>query len=111
MNRPPTTSYRYNVRIRIITPPTEASIDGLGLSDFKVGCVYAVPSELATVMIVEGWAEPFDGNVDPVLPAFQFQIFPVAIRRARRRRFTHKLLARNAGLAAERKKRKPSRKR
>jgi hypothetical protein len=104
------------VRVRIISPPTEASIDGLALSDFKVGSVYALPAELATLMIVEGWADPVDGDAVPVLPAFRFEILPFgppqivphAPRRARRRRFTHQLLAPNAGVAAERRKKRKS---
>jgi hypothetical protein len=105
------------VRVRIITPPTEESIDGMALTDFKVGSVYAVPAELATLIIVEGWAEPIDGDAVPVLPPFRFRILtfpsPQVVSRAprRRRRFTHTLLAPHAGVAAERKKRKPPRQR
>ena len=102
------------MRVRIISQPTEASIDGLSLSELEVGRVYALPVELATVMIVEGWALPIDGDAVPVLPPFRFQVFPtqpvqvvpLAVRRPRRRRFTHRLLVPNVGVAAERKKRK-----
>ena len=101
------------MRIRITNPPTEASVDGLGLADFRVGATYAVPAELATLMIVEGWAEPVDADAIPILPAFRFHIvpspaaLPLARRPPHRRRFTDRLLTPGAGLAAERKKRKP----
>jgi hypothetical protein len=111
------------VRVRIISRPTEASVDGVGLSDFRAGCVYALPTELATLMIVEGWAEPIDGDADPVLPEFHFNIVRPAPRilrpqprilgteprRLRRRHFSDSSMTPHLGLAADRKPKRPRR--
>jgi hypothetical protein len=98
-----------HLRVRIITQPTEVTIDGLRVADFKPGHVYALPVELATLMIVEGWAEPIMNDEAPDLPPFRFAIIPFVPRRTRPRRFTSPLHAPRAGLAAERKKGKPPR--
>ena len=89
------------MRVRIISRPTEASVDGLELSEFRLGQVYALPAELATLMIVEGWAEPLDGDAIPVLPEFRFNIVPMAPRPSRRQRFTVARLTPRLGVAAD----------
>jgi hypothetical protein len=88
------------VRVRIINPPTQATIDGISLTQFEVGAVYAVPASLATVMIVEGWAEPVVETVDPKLPPVKFDI--MGPRERRRRVYSDLRLRVELGLAADR---------
>ena len=90
------------MRIKIIVQPTQASIDGVQLSQFEVGAVYAVPAELATVLIVEGWAEPVDENVEPKLPAIRFNL--IGPNERRRRIYSNWRLRVELGLAADRRK-------
>jgi hypothetical protein len=92
------------VRIRITSPPTEASIDEIPLSQFKVGLVYAVPAPLATLMIVEGWAEPVIEGLDPTLPPVKFDL--TSPRERRRRIYSDSYLRTHLGLAADRRRRK-----
>jgi hypothetical protein len=88
------------VRVRLIRPPTEAVIDGIRLSEFEVGAVYALPTELATVMIVEGWAVPELETVEPKLPQIKFNIMG---RRERRHRiYSDWRLRVELGVAADR---------
>lgn len=88
------------MRVRIIRPPTEAAIDGIRLSEFEVGAVYALPTELATVMIVEGWAAPELETVEPKLPQIKFNIMG---RRERRRPiYSNWRLRVELGVAADR---------
>jgi len=78
----------------------------MSLTGYKTGHVYALPVELATLMIVEGWAEPVvDVDAAPDLPPFRLQtlVFP---RRTRRRRYSSPLLDTRLGIAAERRSRK-----
>jgi hypothetical protein len=88
------------VRVRITNPPTQAAIDGISLSGFEVGAVYAVPALLATLMIVEGWAEPVVETVEPKLPAVKFDI--LGPRERRRRVYSDLRLRVELGLAADR---------
>jgi uncharacterized protein (DUF2342 family) len=92
------------VRVRITSPPTEASVDGVSLAQFKVGLVYAVPTILATLMIVEGWAEPVLDDIEPTLPAVRFTV--LARRERRQRVYSAKYLRTHLGLAADRRRRK-----
>jgi hypothetical protein len=75
-------------------------IDGIPLSHFEVGAVYAVPTALATLMIVEGWAEPVVEMVEPKLPRISFTL-PVP-RERRRRVYSDWRLRVELGLAADR---------
>jgi hypothetical protein len=91
------------VRVRIISRPTEESVDGIALSHFKVGSVYSVPVSLATLLIVEGWAEPVVEEAEPILPPISFHI---TRRVDRRRRFiTDARLRKEFGIAADRRRR------
>jgi hypothetical protein len=91
------------VQVRIIARPTLESVDGIALSHFKIGSVYSVPVSLATLLVVEGWAEPVVEAVDPILPPFSFHI---TRRSDRRRRFiTDARLRKEFGIAADRRRR------
>ena len=90
--------------VRIIRQPSEASIDGIMLSQFEVGIVYALPVELATVMIVEGWAYPVTESAEPKLPEIKFNL--VGPRERRRRVYTNSALRTELGIAADRRRRK-----
>ena len=46
------------MRIKVIQRPPVASIDGLDLSHFHVGCLYDVGTAVGSVMLAEHWAEP-----------------------------------------------------
>lgn len=93
---------RIHVRIRIIRSPTETSVDGISLSRFEVGLVYSLPISLATLMIVEGWAEPLVDalSADPTLPPIQFT--HVRPRERRQRLYSDWRLRTELGLAADR---------
>lgn len=92
------------MRVRIIRPPSEEPVDGIDVSAFRVGRAYYLPASLATLMIVEGWAEPVIDSVEPTLPAFSFEL-PVARERRRRVRGEPNL-QRAHGIAADRRRRK-----
>lgn len=92
------------MRIRIISPPSETSVDGVSLAQFKVGLVYAVPPVLATLMIVEGWAEPVSDEIEPTLPPIKFTV--VTRRERRRRIYSAAYLRTHLGIAADRRRRK-----
>jgi hypothetical protein len=93
------------VRVRITRRPTELSVDGISLSRFHVGFVYAVPVSLATLMVVEGWAEPVVDDADePVLPPIRFKV--ARPRERRQRVLSDRLLRTRLGLAADRRHRK-----
>ena len=89
--------------VRITTLPTQISVDGIRLSRFKMGCVYSLPSSLATLMIVEGWAEPVVESGDLTLPEFSLTVLPSPDRR-RRARTSRRLRA--LGIAADRRRRR-----
>lgn len=88
------------MRVRIIRPPTQAVIDGIRLSEFEVGAVYGLPTELATVMIVEGWAVPALETIEPKLPPVKFNI--MVPRERRRRLYSDWRLRVDFGIAADR---------
>jgi hypothetical protein len=73
------------------------------MKDFKVGLVYALPASLATLMIVEGWAEPMVEAADPALPPVKFHLMKPQERR--RRIYTDTYLRTHLGLAADRRRR------
>ena len=98
------TVHRGDVRIRIIRPPTETMIDGISLSHFEVGVVYSVPSSLATLMIVERWAEPVIENLEPKLPAITLDYS--GPRERRRRVYSDWRLRVELGIAADRRRRR-----
>ena len=75
-------------------------IDGISLSQFEVGAVYAVPASLATVMIVEGWAEPRCRIGRAEAPPVKFDI--MGPRERRRRVYSDLRLRVELGLAADR---------
>ena len=92
------------MRVRIIRRPTESTIDGISLAQFELGAVYALPVELATVMIVEGWAEPVAAWIEPKLPAIRFSL--VGARERRRRMYSDWRLRAQLGLASDRRRRR-----
>jgi CheY-like chemotaxis protein len=47
------------MRVRICRQPAGA-IDGISLDQFRAGVVYDVGTQLASVFLAEGWAEPVD---------------------------------------------------
>lgn len=89
--------------VRITVQPTRTSVDGISLSGFKPGSVYALPAPLATLLIVEGWAEPIIESGECTLPQIRFRVFPRPERR-------HRVLAptrlrAELGVAADRRRR------
>jgi len=59
------------VRILIIRKPDIPSIDGMQLDYFQPGAMYDVGASLASLMVVEGWAETVQGDEPaPVVPIF-----------------------------------------
>jgi hypothetical protein len=91
------------VRVRIVRPPGEEIVDGIALAHFKIGLVYSVPAALATLMVVEGWAEPVLDDAAPTLPPVIFHL-PRRVER-RRRLLTDVRLRRELGIAADRRRR------
>jgi hypothetical protein len=47
------------MRLRVIRAP-KGQVDGFGFSRFVPGVVYDVGTNLANVMLAEGWAEPVE---------------------------------------------------
>lgn len=90
--------------VRIIRQPTQTSIDGIVLSQFEVGMIYALPVALATVMIVEGWAYPVAESAEAKLPEIKFDL--IGPRERRRRTYTNARLRTELGIAADRRRRK-----
>jgi hypothetical protein len=88
------------VRVRIIRAPTETVVDGMSLSHFEVGNVYGLPASLATLLIVEGWADPIVADLEPKLPPIRLDCMPPRDRR--RRTYSHWRLRVELGLAADR---------
>lgn len=91
------------MRVRIRTQPPGETVDGVSLARFKPGRVYAVPTSLATLMVVEGWAEPVDDEADCTLPEITFQVLRPHERR--RRTLSPGRLLRELGIAADRRRR------
>jgi hypothetical protein len=91
------------VRVRIVTAPTDTIVDGIVLSQFRVGFVYSLPAALATLLIVEGWAEPVIGAEAPTLPPITFDVHRPQERR--RRVLTDARLRIELGIAADRRRR------
>jgi len=56
------------VRVRILRAPTERCIDGIQLNRFSAGQIHDLPSELATLFIVERWADPAGDEPSPAAP-------------------------------------------
>jgi hypothetical protein len=92
------------MRVRITAQPTQTSVDGISLSGFKPGSVYSLPASLATLLIVEGWAEPMSESGDSTLPPITFTLFPRPERR--RRTLTPLRLRAELGIAADRRRRR-----
>lgn len=90
--------------VRITTRPTQSSVDGISLSRFKPGSIYALPISLATLLIVEGWAEPVAESGDCTLPEITFTMFPRPERR--HRVLTPRRLRTELGIAADRRRRR-----
>ncbi len=90
--------------VRVTAQPTQLSVDGISLSRFKPGCVYSLPVSLATLMIVEGWAEPVAGADGCTLPEISFTMLPRPERR--RRILTPRRLRSELGIAADRRRRR-----
>ena len=55
------------MRLRICRQPP-GNIDGLRLDQFRPGLVYDIGSQLASVFLAEGWAEPVSELAEPVRP-------------------------------------------
>ena len=49
------------MRVRICRQPPGA-IDGISIEHFRPGLVYDVGTQLASVLLTEGWAEPVEGH-------------------------------------------------
>jgi uncharacterized protein (DUF2342 family) len=64
-----------------------------------VGRVYSVPASLATVMIVEGWADPLMENANPTLPDIKLVTSP---HDRRRRSLSDSQLRIELGIVADR---------
>jgi hypothetical protein len=92
------------VHVRIVRRPTETSVDGFPLWHLEVGRVYAVPASLATLLIVEGWAEPVAESAEPTLPPITFNI--IRPREPRRRFLSVSRLRSELGIAADRRRKK-----
>lgn len=91
------------MRVRITAPPTLDNVDGVPLEHFQVGRVYALSASLATLMIVEGWAEPVVEDVPPTLPAFSFDLMAPPERS--HHAFARGRPRRHRGIAADRRRR------
>ena len=72
---------------------------------FRVGRIYSVPTALATLMIVEGWAEPLIEDGEATLPPITFQL-PTLIRERRRRLRAGGRIDPALGIAADRRRSK-----
>ena len=90
-------------RGRVKIQPTLETVDGVSLARFKPGLVYAVPTSLATLMIVEGWAEPVGDDAECTLPEITFHALRPHERR--RRTLSPGRLSRELGIAADRRRR------
>ncbi len=55
------------MRLRICRRP-QGSIDGVALDHFQIGLIYDIGTQVASVLLAEGWAEPI-GAADRVRPA------------------------------------------
>jgi hypothetical protein len=55
------------MRIKVIRPPTERSVDGIDLRRFQPGSHYEVGNAIGTLMLAEGWAEPVGSDEPRVL--------------------------------------------
>jgi hypothetical protein len=86
--------------VRITRRPSQDNVDGISLSCFKVGLVYALPVPLATLMISEAWAVPVSESNAVTLPEIKFQTFPSRERRLRV--LSHRRLRLELGIAADR---------
>lgn len=90
--------------VRITAQPTQTSVDGISLSRLKPGSVYSLPVSLATLLIVEGWAEPMLEPGHCTLPDITFTVLPRPERR--RRVLTPRRLRTELGIAADRRRRR-----
>jgi hypothetical protein len=91
------------MRVRIKLQPRRETVDGVSLARFKPGLVYAVPTSIATLMIVEGWAEPVGDQTDCTLPEIIFHVLRPHERR--HRTLSPGRLSRELGIAADRRRR------
>ena len=55
------------MRLRICRQ-LHGSIDGVALDHFQIGLIYEIGTQVASVLLAEGWAEPV-GAADSVRPA------------------------------------------
>jgi hypothetical protein len=53
------------MRIRIIRLPSRPDVEGVSLSNFRVGSEYLVSAAIGTVLMLEGWAELVVLSDDP----------------------------------------------
>jgi hypothetical protein len=88
------------MRVRITRRPKPANVDGISLWRYRVGHVYALPTSVATLMIVEGWAVPDLESSDVSLPPIKFHLDPPPERRVRL--FSNRRLRTELGIAADR---------
>jgi CheY-like chemotaxis protein len=58
------------VRLRICRP-LRGSIDGVGIDHFQVGLTYEIGTQVASVLLAEGWAVPASAveSADPLRPS------------------------------------------
>ena len=59
-------SVESKMRIRINARPPEGEFAGFSVARFRVGEVYDVGPQLATLLIVSGYAEPVGGTQRPL---------------------------------------------
>ena len=52
------------MRLRICRQPTK-SVDGIPIDQFRPGLVYTIGTQLASIFLAEGWAEPLDPRDGP----------------------------------------------
>ena len=50
------------MRIRLISLPKPGEMDDINLEPYHVGQIYVLPSRLASLLIIGGYAEPADGH-------------------------------------------------
>src|SRR3954466_7065836 len=55
------------MRIKIIREPSQQCIDGMQLTQFRVGQQYVVGTALGALLLCEGWAEPVDDDSPELL--------------------------------------------
>jgi nitrous oxide reductase len=74
------------MRIRVVSQPTQHSVDGIDLDRYRVGVEYEVGTTTGAFFLAEGWAVPVPDASGPADTAQVRPSFRPSSRRARRRR-------------------------